>query len=313
MRDEKQLPDECFVMMPFSDPDNYEKGHFRKVYDQIFLPAINKADFRSYRVDEAEGTNIIHHTILSKLLECPIAICDLSSRNPNVLFELGFRQAFNKPVVLVQEVGSPRIFDLGLIKTYDYSKSFFYEDVSKDQDEISRLIRYTFEQWQAGETTNSLINLLNITSPATLSKSSEKDKTDGRLTIIIDQTLLITQRLASLERQYQNLERYLVRNEKKEKNFNTMGIHEEKSMRIFHNESKLSEIKKLIEIARTMQESLQAGELQQSSLYELKEILKNINAMISKIEGEKLTFDQTRSVDLINRTYSEIMSKVNSI
>ena len=65
--------------------------------------ASDTAGFKSVRADEVRQTNLIHLDVLQKLIESPMAICDLSSRNPNVLFELGLRQAFDKPVVLVQE------------------------------------------------------------------------------------------------------------------------------------------------------------------------------------------------------------------
>ena len=107
----KGTQQECFVIMPISDHDGYEKGHFRRVYEDIIIPACEKSDYKAVRADEVEETDIIHLSILKKIIEAPMAICDLSTRNPNVLFELGLRQAFDKPVVLIQEKGTERIFD----------------------------------------------------------------------------------------------------------------------------------------------------------------------------------------------------------
>ena len=42
----------CFVIMPISDPDGYDKGHFESVYKDIFAPAIEKAGYTPHRVDE---------------------------------------------------------------------------------------------------------------------------------------------------------------------------------------------------------------------------------------------------------------------
>ena len=39
---------ECFVMMPISDHADYEKGHFRRVYEDIFRPACEKAGYTAY-------------------------------------------------------------------------------------------------------------------------------------------------------------------------------------------------------------------------------------------------------------------------
>ncbi|MGN6937177.1 hypothetical protein ACTHTP_11265, partial [Neisseria sp. P0017.S001] len=81
--------------------------------------------------------------ILKKLIEAPIAICDLSTRNPNVLFELGIRQAFDKPVVLIQEIGTPPIFDITGLRYLQYSKDMKYHEVLKTQNELSNAIDET--------------------------------------------------------------------------------------------------------------------------------------------------------------------------
>ena len=55
-----------------------------------------------------------------------MALCDLSNRNPNVLYELGLRQAYDKPVVLVQDDKTERIFDVSGINTVSYKKAIVY-------------------------------------------------------------------------------------------------------------------------------------------------------------------------------------------
>ena len=107
--------DKCFVIMPISDQGEYPKGHFTKVYEQIFKPAILEAGYEPYRVDEDKISNPIINKIFDAVQNCPMALCDLSNRNPNVLYELGLRQAYDKPVVLVQDEKTPRIFDVSLI------------------------------------------------------------------------------------------------------------------------------------------------------------------------------------------------------
>jgi hypothetical protein len=167
----------CFVIMPISDPDGYEKGHFKKVYEDIFKVAIDKAGFVPIRADEVLQTNFIHLDILQKLIESPMAICDLSSRNPNVLFELGLRQAFDKPTVLVQEFGTQKIFDIAPLRMTDYRKDLRYREVLEDQISISEAIKATKVATDNGEGINSLINLLSLSSPATLKDVTDKDST----------------------------------------------------------------------------------------------------------------------------------------
>jgi hypothetical protein len=162
----KSTQQECFVIMPISDQDGYEKGHFRRVYEDIIIPACEKSEYKAVRADEVEQTDIIHLSILKKLIEAPMAICDLSTRNPNVLFELGLRQAFDKPVVLIQEKGTERIFDVSILRAYDYCKELRYNEVLKDQDSIAKMLKGTEKAFVTGEGFNSVIKLLSLAKGA---------------------------------------------------------------------------------------------------------------------------------------------------
>lgn len=132
-KEKEKEKEKCFVIMPISDPDGYETGHFKRVYEDIFYPAIEISGFIPFRADDSNAASLIQLEILKKLIDSPMAICDLSSRNPNVLFELGIRQAFDKPIALVQECNTPRIFDISSINTIEYRKERVYHEVLEDQ------------------------------------------------------------------------------------------------------------------------------------------------------------------------------------
>lgn len=167
--------EDCFLIMPIADPDGYEKGHFGQVYRDILAPACATAKLNPVRADEVTETNLIHLDILQKLISAPMAICDLSSRNPNVLFELGIRQAFDKPVVLVQERGTPKIFDIAPLRYTEYRKELKYREVLEDQESIAEALRSTREAAKNEEGINSIVSLLSLSSPATLKESSGDD------------------------------------------------------------------------------------------------------------------------------------------
>ena len=158
----------CFVIMPISDPDGYIKGHFKHVYDDIIAPACDKAGFKALRADQVKQSNLIHLDILQKLLDAPMAICDLSSRNPNVLFELALRQAFDKPVALIQEVGTPPVFDISPFRYAEYRKERTYHEVIEDQVQITTAVKDTFDAHKTGKGVNSIVKLLGLSKPAAL-------------------------------------------------------------------------------------------------------------------------------------------------
>lgn len=166
---------QCFIVMPITDPEGYEKGHFRKVYEDIFAPACRNSGFVAVRADDVNNTNLIHLDILQKLIESPMAICDLSTRNPNVLFELGLRQAFDKPTVLVQEENTPRIFDIAPLRILDYGKELSYRRVLEDQESVRKALVSTKEAIDKPDGLNSIVKLLSLTKPAILKDLNSDD------------------------------------------------------------------------------------------------------------------------------------------
>lgn len=175
LEDAKQKPEDakdeqksCFVIMPISDTDGYPQGHFHHVYQNIIVPSCKMAGYQPVRADQVKATNMIHLDILKRLIDAPISICDLSSRNPNVLFELGIRQAFDKPVVLIQEIGTPKIFDISPLRYTEYSRDMKYHDVLAVQQEIKEAVLETVEANGKEGNINSIVRLMALAGAANI-------------------------------------------------------------------------------------------------------------------------------------------------
>ncbi len=113
----------CFVIMPISDVDGYDVGHFGRVYEFIIKPACKNTGFKPVRADEVQVTNYIVVDILRRILDADMVVCDLSGRNANVLYELGIRQAFNRPVTLIRDSRTPTIFDIQGLRDLEYDET----------------------------------------------------------------------------------------------------------------------------------------------------------------------------------------------
>jgi hypothetical protein len=85
----------CFVMQEF------DKGRYDRLYDEIFEPAINGANLKPYRVDKDPAASIPIETIAEQITASVACFAELSEDNPNVWFELGFALAKDKPLCLV--------------------------------------------------------------------------------------------------------------------------------------------------------------------------------------------------------------------
>lgn len=151
----------CFVIMPISDQPQYPAGHFNKIYEQIIVPAVKEAGFEPVRADSNQICDSIMQKILKNLVECDMAICDLSSRNPNVMYELGIRQAYGKKVVLIQDDATDKIFDVAGINTVFYKRDRLYENVIKAKDDIANAIKETYAN--GSFSLMSIANLENAT------------------------------------------------------------------------------------------------------------------------------------------------------
>lgn len=164
----------CFVIMPISDPAGYSEGHFSRVYEHLIRPACLAADYEPIRADEVQKTNYIIVDVLRRILDSDLVVCDLSGRNPNVLYELGIRQAFNRPAVLLKDSQTDRIFDIQGLRTLEYDENLRIDNVTEQQKKLTAAMLETADSGDV----NSVIQLLGITQ-ATLDASTEISSDTG--------------------------------------------------------------------------------------------------------------------------------------
>lgn len=131
-----------------------------------------------------------------------MALCDLSNRNPNVLYELGIRQAYDKLVVLVQDEKTERIFDVSGISTVQYSSKRLYEEVLENRKAITEAIRSTKEGKQ-----NSIIKVVNVKN-AEVQKGevSKEDKIEVLLSGLLEDVKELKKYNVSPKQQFQSEE-----------------------------------------------------------------------------------------------------------
>lgn len=113
--------DSCFVMMPFAPP-------LGSYYEKVYKPAIEKAGLKPVRADtEIFATGKIMDQVWSGINSATVLVAELTTRNPNVFYELGLAHALKKPVVLVSSNEEDVPFDLKYIRViyYDVTDPFW--------------------------------------------------------------------------------------------------------------------------------------------------------------------------------------------
>ena len=124
----------------------------------------------------AEGADMIHARIIKNLETADLVLCDMTSLNPNVFFELGIRTALNKPACLVRDDLTRRIpFDLSVVNYHTYSSKLRPWDIDEQIRQLSDHIKKTVE---THDNQNSLWRLFGLSTRASAPKGDggEADK-----------------------------------------------------------------------------------------------------------------------------------------
>ena len=106
----------CFVVMGYGEKTDFATGrklNLDKTYNNIVKPAVEEAGYECVRADEIRHSGIIDIPMYDMLLDAELVVADLSTSNPNALFELGVRHALRpRSTVVIAESGFANPFDV---------------------------------------------------------------------------------------------------------------------------------------------------------------------------------------------------------
>ncbi len=94
-----------FVLMPFSK-------EFDDTYELAIQPACEAAGAYAERVDKQIFTGSILDRVYNQISKADLIVADMSERNPNVFYEVGYAHALGKTTVLVTKSAEDIPFDL---------------------------------------------------------------------------------------------------------------------------------------------------------------------------------------------------------
>ena len=94
-----------FVLMPFS-------AEFTDIYELGIKAACKDAGAYCERVDEQIFLENILERVYNQISKADIIVADMSGRNPNVFYEVGYAHALNKIVILLTKTADDIPFDL---------------------------------------------------------------------------------------------------------------------------------------------------------------------------------------------------------
>ncbi len=136
----------AFVVMQFSEP-------FDSLWQEVIRPVAKKVGFDAFRADDVFRPGIILQDIVRGIVTSDVIIAEVTPRNPNVFYELGYAHALAKPTVLLAE--EPHEGSAALPFDISGFRCIFYDDAirgkRKVETALERHLRNIYQRNNAGE------------------------------------------------------------------------------------------------------------------------------------------------------------------
>jgi hypothetical protein len=137
----------CGLVMPISAIDGCSSEHWAEVQAIISdaVKGIPDPKFSIRLVSTSDDIGVIQKRIVQNLYTDEIIVCDVSAKNPNVMFELGMRLAFDKPTVIVKDDKTTYSFDTSPIEHLDYPRDLRFTKIVQFKEQLATKVRGTYQ------------------------------------------------------------------------------------------------------------------------------------------------------------------------
>ena len=146
VEEEKKIT--CGLIMPISAIDGYPAEHWKEVKNILIsaVESINEVKFEVNLVSDSDDSGIIQKTIVQNIFDSDIVICDVSAKNPNVMFELGMRLTFDKATIIVKDNITGYSFDTGIIEHISYPKDLRFQAIVDFKNKLAEKVLATYQK-----------------------------------------------------------------------------------------------------------------------------------------------------------------------
>jgi hypothetical protein len=125
-----------FVLMPFDE-------QFTDIYQLGIKAACKDAGGYCERVDEQIFHESILERVYNQIAKADLLIADMTGRNPNVFYEVGYAHALGRPVILLTQKSDDIPFDLK-----HYPHIVYGGKITELKQELEKHVRWAFENAQ---------------------------------------------------------------------------------------------------------------------------------------------------------------------
>ena len=184
----------CGIIMPIAAMDGCSERHWSDVRE-ILGEAIEAAGLEPNLVSDANEVGFINKRIVQNIYENPIVICDVSAKNPNVMFELGMRLAFDKPTLIVKDDLTTYSFDISGIEHVGYPRDLRFQKIREFKEKVETKLRATLA---AASEDPSYTTFLKHFGEFTVAKLDQKEVSGEQY--ILEELKSIREAVARLQR-----------------------------------------------------------------------------------------------------------------
>lgn len=183
------------------DYENSKEVDLDKIYKQVIKKLFQSdlSDYELIRADEIAGSSIIDVSMYTLLMKSDLVIADITTLNPNAIYELGVRHALKPYSTIIMAEETCRIpFDL------NHSRFLVYREIGINLDDIEAgEIRAKLKEFivasEKRETDSPLYTFLPHISPPTISDTEYRN--------IVDKAKNRSENISCLVEQAENLKK----------------------------------------------------------------------------------------------------------
>lgn len=107
----------AFIVMEFGTP-------FDEIYIDVISEICSEFDIDALRADDTYGPGLIIADVIRDIVEADFIVAEVTPKNPNVYYEIGYAHAINKPTILLADKNLDRLpFDIAGFRTLFYENT----------------------------------------------------------------------------------------------------------------------------------------------------------------------------------------------
>lgn len=177
----------CFVVMGYGQRRDLMSGkklNLDKIYFEIIKPIAEECGYYCFRGDEIHDSGIIDISMYYGILDADLVIADISTLNPNAIYELGVRHGVRKRKTIVMiEQSNKFFFDLNHVRTITYKYPRFggirQSEIAQTKNALRDVIAYIDSHEDKDSPLYTYIE--DLSEPRKQSSDNRKEKNEKSL------------------------------------------------------------------------------------------------------------------------------------